>query len=73
MASAAIRATFINLYKGLVMKEQNLVILVLMLITDTAEAAEQQESMKLYHRKQMHLSLISALLHDGQNYTPCTG
>lgn len=49
MASAAIRATFINLYKGLAMKGQNLVILVLILITDTADAAEQQESVKHYH------------------------
>lgn len=70
MASAAIRATFINLYKGFAMKEQNPVILVLMLITGRADAAEQGESLRLSLKTDA--VLVSALLHGGQNYTPCT-
>lgn len=47
MASTAIRVTFINLYRRFAVKEQNPVILVLMLITGRAGTAEQGESLRL--------------------------
>lgn len=47
MASTAIRVTFINLYGRFAAKEQNPVILVLMLITGRADTAEQGESLRL--------------------------
>lgn len=47
MAGTAIRVTFINLYERFAAKEQNPVILVLMLITGRVDTAEQGESLRL--------------------------
>lgn len=59
MASTAIRVTFINLYRRFAVKEQNPVILVLMLITGRADTAEQGESLRLSQKMDASFSGFS--------------